>query len=95
MSKKEVTFFYITISLLFLGIVELISVDQTKELQTCTIQEVIPCPDGIFFKNQTRVKYEDGFTENVNDKRGEVGEVIKVRRVVGRESLFGFLNKRF
>ena len=73
---------------------ELGSVHPIYELQDCTVQEVTKI-DSFFGSEKTRVKFEDGFVRDYYDKKGEVGEVVKLYREVGRASFFGLFNKRF
>lgn len=75
-------------------IFELASISPAYELRDCTVQEVTKI-DGFFYKEKTRVKFEDGFVQDFFNKKGEVGEVVKLYREVGRSSCFGVFNKRF
>lgn len=92
--KMKQTLIITIVSIVAAFIFELISISPAYELRDCTVQEVTKI-DSFFGSEKTRVKFEDGFVRDFYDKKGEVGEVVKLYREVGRTSCFGLFNKRF
>lgn len=72
-------------------ILECISIAPHYEKQMAEVRSIEEDPDFGFIGEdyRTLVKFKDGHTQYIGGKRGEVGEMILVDKVVGRSTLFG------